>query len=732
MSDTARVMEISTPFGDDVLLFHRMKAHEELSRLPEYNVELLSEKPDLNADKILGNNVTIKLELPDDSTRYFSGYVTRFGQGGMVGRYHRYIAVVRPWPWFLTRTTDCRIFQNMTVPDIVKAVFADHDVADVKFETTSSYRKWTYCVQYRETDFDFISRLLEHEGIYYYFRHTDGHDTLVLTDSTSKHSAFKGCEKLPFIAPAQLTRPDDDHISSWSFSREIQPGVFAHTDYDMERPRVDIRTKKALPRQYTRSDYEVYDYPGAYLQKADGDHYAAVRIDEYGSQFETANAVTNARGLTVGCLLTLEGAQRPDQNREYLILAADYDIEYGEYEAMPSQAGAGYSCNFVAMPSTQQFRPRRLTPKPFVKGPQTARVVGPAGDELYTDNYGRVKVHFHWDRYGAEDENASCWMRVSQPWAGKGWGGVSTPRIGQEVIIDFLEGDPDQPIVAGRFYNEECQPPFGFPAGAVSSGIKSATHKGQGYNEMSMDDTAGKEKFTIHGQYNMGTTVGNNQTNDVAVDQSNKVGSNQKEEVGAKREVSIGADDKVTIGANRETSIAAKHTLSVGSNEDVSVGGSRAMSVKGREDVTIGGKSNLQVGGSRTETITGSHTIVNPRMTITTASQYTVAAGSNLTGTSAKVNLLAGSKFLANSGGKMDVKAAAALTQQSGAAMNVKSGAGLNVQSSAAMNLKSGAAMKTEASGAMNLKASGPINSKGSVIKLNSPTNIKGTTLTVK
>jgi type VI secretion system secreted protein VgrG len=726
-------MEITTPLGDDVLLFHGMHAREEMSRLSEFQLDLLSPKKDIKVDDILGKNVTVKLALPDDSTRYFNGYVTRFSAGGRsYGRNFRYSAVVRPWLWFLTRTTDCRIFQDMTVPDIVKAVFGDEPTADFKLELTGAYRKWTYCVQYRETDFNFVSRLMEEEGIYYYVRHTDGHNTVVLTDSTGKHTASPGYETMPFIPPEQVVRPELERISSWDFSREIQPGVYVHDDYDLERPSVELKTRKALPRTYTPSDYEIYDYPGHYLQKADGEQYAGVRIDELGSQFETAQAATNAKGVTVGSLFTLEGYPREEQNREHLILAASHDLEFSEYEAMPEGAGTSYRCSFVAMSSEQQFRPRRATPKPFVQGPQTAMVVGPAGDEIYTDKFGRVKVQFHWDRYGKKDENSSCWVRVSHPLAGKGWGSVSIPRIGQEVIVDFLEGDPDQPIITGRVYNAESLPPFGFPAGAVLSGVKSQTHKGSGYNEVSMDDTAGKEKVTINGQYDMNTTVGNNQTNAVGVDQSNKVGSNQTEDVGAKREISIGADDTVTIGANRETTIGAKHTVSVGGNEKVSVGGSREASVAGKEDVSIGGKSSLQVGASRTETIAGPHTIVNPRMTITSASQITVAAGSNFTATSPKVNLLAGSAFLANSGGKMDVKSAAGLTQQSGAAMNVKSGAALNVQSSAAMNLKSGAALNSQAGGAMNLKASGALTGKGSVIKLNSPTKIKGTTLTVQ
>src|SRR5262245_54561549 len=289
MPKTMRVMEITTTLGDDVLLFHSMHARDELIHLFTYQLDLLSPKPDIKADDILGKNVTIKLGLPDDSTRYFNGFVTRFAQGGTHGRYTRYHAVVRPWLWFLTRTADCRIFQEMTVPDIVKKVFGDHPTADFKFELTGTYRKWTYCVQYRETDFNFISRLLEHEGIFYYTRHTDGHNTIVLTDSTSKLTTTPGYEKIPFIAPEDVVRPEIEHASRWDFFRHIQPGVYVHDDYDLERPSVELRTRKALTRGYTPSDYEIYDYPGHYLQKADGEQYAGVRIDEFGSEYEIAH-----------------------------------------------------------------------------------------------------------------------------------------------------------------------------------------------------------------------------------------------------------------------------------------------------------------------------------------------------------------------------------------------------------------------------------------------------------
>src|SRR5215467_1932805 len=450
MPKTMRVMEITTLL-EDALLFHGLHAREELGRLGEYQLDLLSPKKDINVDEILGKNVTVKLALPDDKTRYFNGFVTRFAQGGTYGRYVRYFAVVRSWLWFLTRTTDCRIFQDMTVPDIVKKVFGDHPTADFKFELTGSYRKWTYCVQYRETDFNFVSRLLEHEGIYFYTKHSDGHNTIVLTDSTSKHTTTPGYEKISYVAPEDVVRPELERITSWDFSREIEPGVYVHDDYDLERPSVELRTKKTLTRTYSPSDYEIYDYPGHYIQKPDGEQYAHVRIDEFGTMYESEQGISNSKGITVGSLFTLEDFPREDQNREYLVVAGSYDLQFGDYEALPqSGGGTEFRCSFVAMPSSQQFRPRRATPKPFVQGPQTAVVVGPAGDEIYTDKYGRVKVQFHWDRYGKKDEHSSCWIRVSHPWAGKGFGGIHTPRITQEVIVDFHEGDPDQPIITGR------------------------------------------------------------------------------------------------------------------------------------------------------------------------------------------------------------------------------------------------------------------------------------------
>jgi len=640
MAVMPRVMEIATPLGEDVLLFHGLSAQEEMSRPFLYQLDLLSTKKDVAVDDILGKKVTIKLGLPQDQTRYFNGHVTRFSVGGQYGRYYRYRAIVRPWLWFLTRTSDCRIFQDMKVPEIIKKVFEEQSANDFKMELTGSYRKWTYCVQYRETDFNFVSRLMEHEGISYYFRHTDGHDTMVLTDSTSKHVPTPGYEKLSFIDPIEQVRPELEHISDWSFLFDIQPGVYVHDDYDLERPSVDLKTKKTLPRGYKPSDQEIYDYPGTYMQKPDGEQYASVRIDELGSQFAIANARSNARGATVGALFTLEDHPRDDQNQEYLIVGANTELTFGDYEALPEPGGTEYRCALMAMPSSQQFRPKRSTPKPFVQGPQTAVVVGPGGEEIYTDKYGRVKVQFHWDRLGKKDENSSCWIRVSSPWAGKGWGGVATPRIGQEVIVDFLEGDPDQPIITGRMWNDEQQPPFGFPAGAVISGFKSKTHKGSGFNEMSMDDTAGKERVFVHGQYNMDTVVEHDQTSTihncrtdrVDIDDSESIGKNQKWDVGINRDAKIGSNETLTVGANRTKKIGANETITVGSNRNATIGASESLTVALQRTHSVGINETISVGAAQEITIGGLQAVtIGAVQTINVGASQSTSVGAGQT-----------------------------------------------------------------------------------------------------
>ena len=499
---------LTTPLGEDLRL-HSMTHRAALSRLGRTDLELLSPHPDLSPEALLGQPVTLGMRLRDGQ-RFFHGHVARFGLAGHRGRHFLYKARLRPWPWFLTRTSDCRIFQDLSVPDIVKTVFEDHAVACFEFRLRHTYRARPYCVQYRETDHDFVARLLEEEGIYWHFEHGEDKHTLVLQDDAAAHAPAPGCEALPYIEAAGQAPPDTEYVTGWDFSRRVRTGRTVLTSYDFERPQADLQALAQEPREHDLSDYEHFDFQGDYTQAEDGLERAGTRIEAQQARHEQHQARSNAHGLAAGGLFGLQRHPRADQNMQYLCVALR--IKAGNAGQDAGASSGRFDCRFSAIPATRQFRPPRRTDRPFVKGPQTAVVVGPAGTEIHTDRYGRVKVQFHWDRYGRSDERSSCWMRVSQPWAGSGWGAVAIPRIGQEVIVDFLEGDPDQPVITGRVYNAGQMPPLPLPESAHISGLRSrSTPGGVGLCELLIHDRAGHELVNIRSQKDMVTTVLNNQ-----------------------------------------------------------------------------------------------------------------------------------------------------------------------------------------------------------------------------
>lgn len=678
-----RTMEIITPLGADVLLFHRMRAHEELSRLSEFELELLSEKQDIAPDSILGKNVTVKLALENDAVRHFNGYVTRFGQVGMQGRYQAYRATVRPWLWFLTRTADCRIFQELSAPDIIKRVFGDHDVADLKDELTYTYPKRTYCVQYRETDFDFVSRLMEHEGIYYFFEHAEGRHTLVLADAASAHGAAPGYETLRYIDPSRLVRPGQEYISLWDQACEIQPGRYRMTDYDFERPGADLTAHSTATRAHALGDYEVYEYPGAYRSGADGEQYTDARLDELQAQFDTVRAAGNPRGVAAGRLFELAGHPRADQNREYLVTAADYTMIVNEYETDPAP-DVVCTCTFAALSSRQQFRPRRLTPVPSVRGPQTALVVGPAGDEIFTDKYGRVKVQFHWDRYGKKNESSSCWVRVAHPWAGKNWGMIAIPRIGQEVVVDFLEGDPDQPIITGRVYNAEQMAPWGLPANMTRSGILTRSSKGgsaANANELRFEDKKGAEQVYLHAEKDQAISVENDESHDVGHDRGKTIGHDETTRVKHDRTETVDNNETIAIGVDRQEK--------VGSNETISIGANRTETVKGNETITIDGNRSISVGASETAKVQlqRTHTVgINETINVGAAQEVTIGAFQAVTVVASQTVKV---------GAAQDITVGAAQSVDVGAAQSITVGADMSEQVTGAQSYTVGKARST-------------------------------------
>ncbi|MHC4328987.1 MAG: type VI secretion system Vgr family protein [Planctomycetota bacterium] len=569
-----RELAIETPLGEDVLLLISMSGTEQLGRPFEYRLELASENHQIKVKDIVGQNVTIRLDLGAGRTRHFNGHVSRFAQLTTAGGLARYRATVVPWLWFLSRTANCRIFQQKTVPDIIKEVFRERGFTNFEDGMSGGYRTWEYCVQYRETDFRFVSRLMEQEGIYYYFKHENGKHSLVLADSYSAHEPYPEFDELIY-QPADTGTTTEEYISTWGVETHLQPGFYALNDFDFKNTKRDLQARAKVSREHTAADFEIYDYPGDYTETNDGEEYARKRIEELQAQYQVATAQSEARGICTGFSFSLADHPREDQNREYLITSANYTIRGDEiFSASAGSSEFTYSCNFTAIDSSQPFRSPRITPKPSISGPQTAIVVGPSGEEVYTDEHARVKVKFHWDRYSKADENSSCWIRVAQVWAGKRWGAMYIPRIGQEVIVEFLEGDPDRPIVTGRVYNAQAKPPYDLPGNKTMSTLKSnSTKGGEGFNEIRFEDKKGEEQIYIHAEKNLDIRVKNDRFETVSRNRHLHVEQDKFEHVDNNRSEEVDADHKEKIGKDRNLTIKGK--------EAKEVGGSLSLTVKG-------------------------------------------------------------------------------------------------------------------------------------------------------
>ena len=611
-----RLANITSPLGPDVLLLKHMGGGDELGRMFDYSMQLVSTDGAIDLNQLLGKPMSLALRLDDGSQRYFHGIVARCSQEVGQGQFASYQVTLRPWLWLLTRTSDCRIFQHQTIPQIIKQVFRDLGFSDFEDALSRPYREWEYCVQYRESSFDFVSRLMEQEGIYYFFRHEKDRHVLVLADAYGAHQNVPGYESVPYFPPDGQHR-ERDHISGWRLAQEVQPGSLELNDYDFQRPAANINVRSAMPRPHSAGDYPLYDYPGTYVQSQDGEHYARTRIEALQSLHEQVELGSNARGLGAGHLFSMTGFGREDQNREYLIVGARYFVSQESLETGNGAGGPQFESTLTCIAAQQSFRPLASTSRPIVKGPQTAIVVGPAGEEIWTDQFGRVKVHFYWDRHDQSNENSSCWIRVSQAWAGKNWGSMQIPRIGQEVIVSFLEGDPDRPIITGRVYNAEQTVPYDLPANATQSGMKSRSSKGgspANFNEIRMEDRKGAEQLYIHAERNQDIVV--------EVDESHSVGHDRHKSVGHKETVTIGEDriravkhdDILLVGSSKTDSISRSYLIEVGENLRLVCGKSVLelnasgqinlsgvqfnFNTSGSAEINTGGLLHLNIGGA--------------------------------------------------------------------------------------------------------------------------------------
>ncbi|WP_339492867.1 type VI secretion system Vgr family protein [Pseudomonas sp. EA_15y_Pfl2_R67] len=719
-----RLVQVDSPLGDDVLLLQSMDGSEELGRLFHYELDLTSEDRAITFDQLLGKPMGLTLELYDGGKRYFHGIVCSCRQLTGHGQFAGYRVSLRPWFWLLTRTSDCRIFQNKTVPDIIKQVFRDLGFSDFEDSLSGSYREWEYCVQYRETSFDFVSRLMEQEGIYYYFRHEEARHVLVLADAYGAHTTAPDYASVPFYPPDRQMR-ERDHFYDWQLAREVQPGSLALNDYDFLRPRASLEVRSSVPRDHTNADYPLYDYPGEYVQSNDGDHYARTRIEAIHSQFERVQLRGRARGIGCGHVFTLTGYDRADQNREYLVVVARYQIRQDAYESGQSDVDEQFVSELDCMDANQAFRPLPLTPIPIVRGPQTAVVVGPSGEEIWTDQYGRVKVHFHWDRHDQSNENSSCWIRVSQAWAGKNWGSVQLPRIGQEVIVSFLEGDPDRPIITGRVYNAEQTVPYALPANATQSGTKSRSSKGgspANFNEIRMEDNKGAEQLFIHAEKNQDIevendethwvghdrsktidndetvhvkhdrteTVDNNETITIGVDRKEKVGNNETISIGVNRTEDVGSNEKITIGADRTENVGSNETITIGADRTEKVGANEKISIASNRTEDVGGNETIGITGNRNETVQGNEgiEISGNQSTQIGQNESRDVAQNRTTNIKQNDSLDVGKHFSLNAGDSISLTTGAASITMKKDGTIVISGKNITIDGSGAINIK--------------------------------------------
>ncbi len=643
-TDANRPLAIASPLGDDVLLFRRMQGRERLGRLFEYQVDVYSQDDSIDFNDLLGENITVRLYRPEqDDERYFNGFVSRFSQlTTYEQRYAAYRLTLRPWCWFLTRTADCRIFQDMTAPDIIKQIFSDRGFSDFEERFSESYRSREYCVQYRETDFDFISRLMEEEGIYYYFKHDNGKHILIMADNYSAHESVG---EIPYYPEANPNQREVESVFRWSLNAQLQPGKFALRDFDFKIPTKDLGSTTPIPREHAQAEYEIYDYPGEYVETADGDHYSKVRIQELHARFETLDGQSDARAISTGELFSLTKHGRRDQNREYLLTGADYTLVSNKLETGQGASDEPlYDCRFTVIVAQQPFRPERITPRPLIRGPQTAIVVGPSGEEIHTDEFGRVKCQFHWDRYSQADDTSSCWIRVSQGWAGKKWGMMFLPRVGQEVIVEFLEGNPDDPIITGRVYNGDNMPPYDLPAEKTKSTIKSLSSKGGGgFNEIRFEDLKDSEQIFIHAQKDQDIRVLNDLKEWVGNDSHRIVKKSHFEQIEGDTHLIVKEGESGK--GNRLELVEGDQHLEIKRNSNAKIGESLSLDVTDDIDAKAGQNYALEASSGDIHLKAGTNVVIEA------GTQITLKVGGNFITISSSGVDVKGTMINLNSGG---------------------------------------------------------------------------------
>jgi type VI secretion system secreted protein VgrG len=626
-----RLIAIETPLGKDKLLLTSLAGEEAISSLFAYELEMLSGDQAIQPESLIGRSVKIVITLKDGKTRPIHGMVAQFRAGPLVGRgLRQYSAQVVPWLWYLGQSSDCRIFQNLNVPDIIEQVFKTFGFTDYQLSVArGDYPKLEFCVQYRETALNFVSRLMEECGIFYFFRHEKERHLLVIADPNMKFNALPDPQLI--YAPGN---PQSGHVTQWENIYTFRPGRWSQRDFNFETPSNDLTTtEKTVLKLRNAETFERFDYPGLYTNKSLGGKVTRKLMEAEEAAYHAVVGASDYPYLDIGGKFTLASHPCEAESTAYVVRQVRHEATCASYlnqDGEPSR----YNNTFQAIPNDVPFRPLRVTKKPFVQGPQTAVVTGPGGAEIFTDKYGRIKVQFHWDRKGKKDDKSSCWVRVAQSWAGRSFGTWYLPRIGQEVVVTFLEGDPDRPLVVGSVYNAEQTVPFALPANKTQSGLRTRSSlggSGSNCNEFRFEDLKGSEMVLLHAEKDLTTGVEHDASHWVGHDETTTVDHDRTEHVKHDETITIDNNRTETVHANETITIDQNRTETVHANETITIDQNRAETVKMNETVTVVQNrahtvvlnEALTVGVARAETVgLGGETI-------TVAGARTISVGQN-------------------------------------------------------------------------------------------------------
>lgn len=595
------------------LLFWKLSGREALSESFTLNLQVLGTDARIERSALLGKSAT--LIIPTQTLarpRYLNGKITRVAVSAVElsgTRYAVYQLTLEPDLWPMKRDRNLRIFQEQTVPQIVQTLFGEYQV-NVENNLTGSYRNWDYCVQYQESSFDFISRLMELEGIAWHVRHEADKHTIVLTDAVAQYKPFSGYEFISYHQTPSGGTTSEEGISQWALTDSVTPGLYSLDDYDFRKPNAWLFQARQNPQSPSPGTIDVYDWPGRFVEHGHGEFYARIRQERWQVEHQQTQGTATAMGIVPGSTFQLTNAAFFSDAGEYLVTGAEYEFEENRYASGPDSATI-HRTTFSVIPASVVFRPEQKTPWPRTGGPQTAKVVGPKGESIWTDRYGRVKVKFHWDRLAKGDDTSSCWVRVSSAWAGQGFGGVQIPRVGDEVVVDFINGDPDRPIITGRVYNEASMPPWALPAAATQMGFMSRSKDGSpdNANALRFEDKPGQEQLWLHAERNMDTEVENDETHDVGSNRTKTVGKDETSHIKQNRTRTVDGNETVTVGQDRSKTINGNETTTIQQNRTETVKGNETLSVDQNRDETITGNHTTTVKSNNTGTVEGKQTL---------------------------------------------------------------------------------------------------------------------------